>query len=760
MNSSEVGSTRHKRHTGRTLTTECRAGREIIAAMVENRAAEVGIAWIDMHTMTLRITQLADAPSFSKTLAQVCIFGFTEICFPATAVKGDMVATMQRHAPDSTSLTAINRKFFNEVSGLTIIQEVTANSALPRLGYLALAAAAAVVQYVQFSHKVSICPRTMRVDCRSPEQYVELDRQTMHALEVLDTKEPDEHSVSMLKVFDCCSTPMGRRMLRTSFLQPLRDLGTITHRQDSVEYLMHAHDIAENIASTLRQLPTHDLDRSFTFLSVTPESRSLASIQGTIDALLHIRDVLRITTQLGEKLFALDAPPLLKEIIVILGSERFLELLEVLDSVLGDSPTEAAAQHGTSSLLRWCFAVKGGVNSVLDFARAQYSASIDAIYEHCEKCRLQTGISGMKVAHPSHSRDALLEFNAKTVLPSEFIACGTASSKKLATTQTLQRLSRISRNAMVELIRCEDAILCEVVEELRRTIDHLHTLSDSIALLDLLNTYRAVSSKFNLVRPSFTDAECLQLNEFRQPSRLDGFDFLPMSLILQGSTIVTGQNGSGKSTILRATAQIVLMAHTGSFVPCALARVSLIDRLVVRSTPDDAQDVTGSTFGEEMRQLAILLRTASPRSLVLIDEFGRGTSNLEASALGWSLIEWLSDVRCKTLFTTHLQALRALTQFAPNVFNYHCSFSLVQAVAAVGERTIIRFSRRLNPGATPLNHYGMMAAESVKISSTILERCRMKCLYIESDFHLIEVAGSPRREPDAKRTLLQLRTFL
>ncbi len=376
------------------------------------------------------------------------------------------------------------------------------------------------------------------------------------------------------------------------------------------------------------------------------------------------------------------------------------------------------------------YAIIPGINGLLDVARRQYLDMIENMNQTVNGYKEKTGISSIKLQY-NVRRGYYLSFDAKTTLSPEskrlFIQITKQSKKIVCSTEELNSINQKIRDIMEEIYLLTDTVVDELVDTIRQKLDTLYKVSESVALLDLLFSFATLVTVSNeYVRPEFSTNGPIAIKAGRHPilekNGARNF-FVPNDTYLTESSnfqILTGANMSGKSTHIRQIALIALMAHIGCYVPAKFASFRLIDKLFTRIGTDDSLETNSSTFMVEMKEISYIIQNVTDRSLILIDELGRGTSNIEGNSIAWSICEYLLSSRAYTVFVTHYMQLVELELLYPSVKNYHCMVS-----ASTEGRLDFMYS--VGAGSCNEDRYGIKLAKMLGLPRQITMRAEDIC---------------------------------
>ena len=597
----------------------------------------------------------------------------------------------------------------------------------------ATSAAGALVQYVQDVHENAL----VHVDGMKIESYsnhVLLDASTRRNLEVEQSH--GTGSDSLLHLFDRCATSMGSRQLRRWITRPIKDRNELNIRNDSVGELL-GHRTVE-IYESLRQVG--DLERIL--------SRVAIGSARPFD-LVRLRQGYRALPKLVDRLKNYNSDRL-KQIASIAGPEP--EILGLLDRAIDDEPPAQLRDGGV---------IRTGFDSELDEFRELQSSSTARLLEFEQKEQENSAIRGLKVKfNRVHGYYIEIPRSQSDDAPAHYHRKQTLKNVERYSTDELKSFEDRLLSAKEKGLARERLLYERVLTQLQPAISRLQRGAQSLAELDVLDTFARRAEELRLCRPQLTSEPVLEIKAGRHPvvEHSQGEPFIANDLDLDSHNrmlMITGPNMGGKSTYMRQTALIVLLAHTGSFVPADEATIGPVGQIFTRIGASD--DLAGgrSTFMVEMTEMAYILRNASRDSLVLVDEIGRGTSTFDGLALAWSCALDLADrVQSFSLFSTHYFELTSLPESSPSMGNVH-----LDAIEHDGE---VIFLYEVKPG--PANQsYGLQVARLAGIPESILADAKDRLSDLEQG-HLQDIAKSTDQLtifPDPEKdSLRRLREYL
>lgn len=598
---------------------------------------------------------------------------------------------------------------------------------------LTIRAAASVVAYLQRT-QLSALEHLKSLSTYSVSEFMLLDNATRRNLELTQSLRDNSVYGTLLWVLDETVTPMGGRLLRRWILQPLLSIERINERLDAVESLYRDTLWREEIRETLKSVP--DLERLVARVGTgTANPRDLAQIRSALQVIPKLRDLV------GSK----PAPPLLQRIYRRLHTTD--DLRQRLKEALVENPPQRMTEGGI---------FREGYHPELDELRyiAQHGKEMIAALEAKERER--TGIKNLRVGYNQVFGYYIEVTKANLhLVPKDYIRKQTLTDVERFITPELKELESKVLGAEERIGQLEYQLFVELRQEVAQRSHELLETAKALAELDVLATLAEVAAKNHYTRPIVEESDEIVIKEGRHPvieQVQQDRPFVPNDCHLDNREnqliIITGPNAAGKSTYLRQVALIVLMAQMGSFVPAKEARIGIVDRIFTRVGAHDELIRGQSTFMVEMSETANILHNATERSLVLIDEIGRGTSTYDGIAIAWAVAEELHRIGCKCLFATHYHHLNELENLLPRVKNYRA------AVLEEGDKVV--FLYRIVPGGTDRS-YGIQVARLAGLPEHVVERAKEILLTLESNDQ--KVVTPPKTAAQLITTPVQLRLF-
>ncbi|KAG5192158.1 muts protein 4 [Tribonema minus] len=694
----------------------------VVCAVVENRSRETCVAVTNTsHASLLEITTLSDTQSYAQTMAHLESLQPQEILLHDGARSRVLSLKIVEafHKDDESRVLFVSRQYFDQDKGAELLRRISTKN----LGadvfatYIVLAATNCLLRYVENITGHGHAPNSLRVSlCSGNQGRMVIDRSTALELELIVNARAFDQRRSLFGVINRTKTSVGARLLRSNILSPSTDLPTLEARLDLVAFFLSSERV---FAGTLEHLSRFaDLDRMLSGLVTVPKAVTPQTAAKGIETVICLRHTVQLLAPIVETLeegmeemrglgggagestwchahmigatghFPADTWPMTSPLAAgddDTGSELLKAIVDNLkdpslawiEGQISGILTEASITFKSALQMRHqeCFAVQPDINGMLDVARKTFLQSVEDIYaladaytqEYREApCSVRaTAARGYHLQVPGDVPE-LPEMYIQAVKSSKFISC---------TTEQVASLSDRANEALGEALLLTNQVIQDLMETVRRHMESLFAVVESVALLDMLFGFAdlVATSRLQYTRPTLVQDGELVIERGVHPivgALLDGSKrFVPNGISmgpLSNFCVVTGANGSGKSTLLRQTACIAVLAQIGCFVPAAAARIPLRDRLLTRLATSDDMENNLSSFLVEMREAAHVLGAATPRALVLVDELGRGTSTEEGRAIAWAVCEALLSRPALTLFATHYTELCGLADTWPN----------------------------------------------------------------------------------------------
>lgn len=677
----------------------------------ENRA---GVAYVDISTGEFAVTELSSDDIQVTLRAELTRLHPAEILYPETV-----------QLPDGLSghLTAWQAWRFEYDRCHDALKKHFGVASLDGFGLrgmtLAVQAAGTIVQYLMDTQAAAL-KLLSSLSTYSTSEFMNLDASTRRNLELTETIRNGSVQGSLLGELDRAITSMGKRLIRQWVSKPLLDMELIHRRQQGVLFLFNHGILRAELRAVLK--PLGDLERLTTRLvSGSAQPRDLVGMRGTLQRLPGIA---QLFTESKDREGITDQEIPQSAIASLLKDYDICSAeLQLLEAAIADDPPATLQNIGV---------IKSGFSAELDgvIERSRHAREWIANLEVVERDR--TGIKTLKVGYNKIFGYYIEVTRANTELvPPEYIRKQTLVNAERYITPEMKEYEALVLNAEDSIHEIETQIFRQVCDQLGTSFQRLLGTARVLAELDVLASLAEVAALGGYVLPEVVAEDTLEIHEGRHPvveHALKGERFITNEAIFEDGErirILTGPNMSGKSTFLRQVALIVLMAQMGSFVPAASARIGLVDRIFTRIGAQDEIYSGQSTFMVEMVETANILHHATNRSLLILDEIGRGTSTYDGVSIAWAVVEYIHNhpsLRSKTLFATHYHELTQLADLLPGVRNYNV------AVSETGGQVV--FLHKIIPGGADRS-YGIHVGQLAGLPTPVVQRAEQILLQLE-----------------------------
>lgn len=577
--------------------------------------------------------------------------------------------------------------------------------------YLWPYASAGLLRYIAENH-LQLPQNISKIYPYNQKDYMLMDQAARRNLELTETIRDRSHKGSLLDIIDRTKTSMGSRLLRSWLEQPLLNCSEIEARYDSVANFIDEFMIRENCREMLTGL--YDLERLSGKIGL-----------GTINArdLISLKIILTKIPWLKENLKGLKASNLTNLILALNPHE---ELCDLLEEAIVEDPPITVKEGGI---------IRDGFNEEVDNYRDISERGQDWLLEYEQKERAETGIKNLRVRY-NRVFGYFIEVTKSNLplVPDRYIRKQTLTNAERYITEELKEREDKLLGAKQKLIDLEYELFLEIREQVQRTLPTLQGTARALAALDVYSSLADLAEREDYCRPELRDDDSLIISQGKHPviaKLLPDGSFVPNDLTLntqeRSCMVLTGPNMSGKSTYMRQNALIVLMAQMGSYVPAQSAGIGLVDRIFTRVGAADDIGAGKSTFMVEMIEVANIMSQATPSSLLLLDEVGRGTSTYDGLAIAWAVLEHISDksyLGSRTLFATHYHELTDLADIKEGIFNCH--------IAVSEQDNEIVFLHKIFPGGTD-DSYGIDVAKLAGVPVSVVNRARELVMQLEAD---------------------------
>ncbi|GAB2243428.1 hypothetical protein Droror1_Dr00020203 [Drosera rotundifolia] len=718
-----------------------------IIGMIENRAKEVGLAAFDLRSASLHLSQYIEtSSSYQNTKTLLHFYDPLMIIVPPNKSAPDGmvgVSVLVDKYYSATKKVMLARGFFDDTKGAVLVKDLAAKepSALSldtyyKQYYLCLAAASATIRWIEADKGVIITSHSLVVTFNGSFDHMNIDATSVQNLELIEPFHSNllgtsNKKNSLFHMLKTTTTVGGTRLLRANLLQPLKDIETINARLDCLDELMRNEQLFFGLVQVLRKFPK-ETDRVLCQFCYKPKkiTNEVLAVDSSKRSQMLISSIILLKT-------ALDALPLLSKVLKgaqsfllaniynsICENEKYASIRQRIGEVIDEDVVHARVPF--VALTQKCFAVKAGIDGLLDIARRTFCETSEAIHNLANKYREDFKLPHLKL--PFNNRQGFYFSVPKKDVegnpPSKFIQVVKHGNNLHFSTLELASLNMRNKSAAKECFMRTELCLEALNDAIREDVSVLTLLAEVLCLLDMLvNSFAHMVSnrpvdRYN--RPQFSEFGPLAIDAGRHPI-LESIhnDFISNSIFLSEAlnmVIVMGPNMSGKSTYLRQVCLIIILAQIGCYVPARFATIRVVDRIFTRMGAVDKLESNSSTFMTEMRETAFIMQNVTERSLIIMDELGRATSSSDGFAIAWSCCEQLLSLKAYTIFATHMENLSELATIYPNVKILHFYVDI--------RNNRLDFKFQLKDGPRHIPHYGLLLAERAGLPCSVIETAR------------------------------------
>ncbi|HHT9138367.1 MAG TPA: DNA mismatch repair protein MutS [Candidatus Wunengus sp. YC60] len=698
---------------------EDKSNNYLIAVLETN--AMTGLSWIDLSTGRFHVEDVQKEILFDEFAR----LNPSEVLLSEETVRNNASFMERIRAECDGIITARPDWEFSKDTSYRILTEHFGTASLEGFGCEdmgpALGAAGAVIQYLKETQKTSL-KHIGKIQKYQADNRVLMDKATQQSLEITQTMRTRDREGSLLGVIDQTKTPMGARLLREWVISPLRVSAEIKYRQIGVKELFENSALRRELRDILGNI--YDIERISTKVSCgRANGRDLVSLKQSLSKLPALKEKMGF---------------FISEVLV--STEQQLDVLEEVRTLIGTAivpdPPPAIKDGGL---------IREGYDAALDELKyiSRNGKSWIANFQAEEIAR--TGINSLKVGYNKVFGYYIEVTNTnKDNIPQSYIRKQTLKNAERFITPDLKEYETKVLTADERAKDLEYDLFIQIREQVSTFTPRLQRTSEAIALLDVLSTLANLAEENRYIMPEITDGLELKLIDGRHPvldRRLAGESFVPNDINLDGTQdtimVITGPNMAGKSTYIRQVALLILLAQMGSFIPAKEAIIGTVDRIFTRVGASDELSRGQSTFMVEMNETANILNNATERSLIILDEVGRGTSTFDGVSIAWAITEYIyQHIHARTLFATHYHELTELALLFPGIKNFNI------AVREWGDEII--FLRKIVEGGTDKS-YGIHVARLAGIPREVIQRARIILNNLEAA--TLDVNGKPKFAP-------------
>ncbi len=692
----------------------------ICALHYDEKSDMFGFSYADISTGEYKVTQ----GGLNLILSELARIKPAEIVAPSLRAEikpfqivPDEVVNLPEVIVKNYNCSKIPPSVFEEHFSYNNLKAVFNANSLEAFGYnsfkVGFRAAGALLAYIWETTKENV-PKFERIESYELSEYLLIDSGTRKNLELTETLREKGKFGSLLWAIDNTRTNMGARLLKTWLCQPLRKVEDILQRQKYISELVEKADLRAQMASTLEKI--YDIQRLSTKIS---------------NGSANPKDFLGLKTSL------LMLPELL-EASQFLENNPFVPVLEYADEITDfaqmiDRTIEESAPH----LIKEGGIIKSGVNGELDYFRELLTGGEEWLRAFEERERDVTGIKNLKVGYNRVFGYFIEVTNSyKNLVPAHYIRKQTLTGAERFITEELKNHEDDVLSAKYKSVELEYKLFCDMREYAKEFVSKLREIADIIAKADVYVGLAVTAVENNYSKPEIDDSADFIVRNGRHPvleKILPLGEYVENDLELRANStdvtqfmILTGPNMAGKSTYMRQNALICILAQIGSWVPADYVKLGVVDKIFTRVGASDDLTLGQSTFMVEMVETSYILNAASERSLVLVDEIGRGTSTYDGVAIAWSVAEYLaSRIKARCIFATHYHELNVMTKMYPQIKNYR--------ITVTEENGEIQFLRKIVQGGASRS-YGIQVAKMAGLPAPVIKRSEELMQKLQKDF--------------------------
>ncbi|CAD0110364.1 unnamed protein product [Aureobasidium uvarum] len=707
---------------------------QIICAVSESRgiAPTVGLAFVNLDTGEAVLSQIPDSQSYVRTLHKLAVFSPSKILIIDTAAKSrsKLFCLIEENLDDlNSNLILLDRRYWAETTGVQLIeqfgfiQDVDSIKMSVEGNYFSICCFAAAMRFIELAMNKTFPPHSLRIRYEASEGSMTIDLSTIRSLELIQNLQNQKSPDCLFGILNETLTPMGSRLLRSNVLQPLTDQQTLETRYDALEELTTKEDMFFATRSALKAIL--DGDKILTQLIIIPTKPSLQSTEQSINQVIMLKQFVTSIQPVYEALTG-SRSVMLKEIRRVSISttlERHQltyqkncipgsidSIKELIDEFINEDicyakqPLELRNQR--------TYAVKSGVNGLLDVARQTYKEANMDVYQLVDELQ-DLKYDNARQYYLSLKTSELEDRN----LPPVFINVIRKNNRVECSTLDLRKRSQKISDSHTEVLLMSDKAIQDLITEIRVYMSVLFKVSESVAMLDVLSSFAHNVTLHEYTRPRIT--QTLGIKAGRHPIRekVQRSPFIANDVFATQQSrfqVITGCNMSGKSTYIRSIALLSVMAQIGCFVPAEFASFPIIKQLFARISIDDSIEANVSTFASEMRETSFILRNIDRNSLVIIDELGRGTSPRDGLAIALAIAEAMVESRALVWFATHFRDLAKILAERNGVVNKHLAVDMSEA-------DTMAMLYRLTDGVVSEQHYGLQLAKVMPLPPDVID---------------------------------------
>lgn len=674
----------------------------------------IGVCFVHFATGQVSLCTVWDSQTYVRTFHKIAVHEPTEIVLPAKESK--LHAILRANVEPVVKITSLERKRFTSEAGMETLKRIAFEK---QLNYLvseladhsnALAALSGVFHHITTSSNVQY--DHWRLKHERLDSFVNIDTHTLRSLD-LTSNSLEKNGLSVFKFLNSTLTKMGERALKTNILQPLTDRGSIEERLKAVNEL---HGKFQTMAALRDEMKgSQDLDKLFALLLLSRNQAAVISSTQKVNDIIFVKQAVKMAHRISSILEGCDSA-LLKQIHAICNHESISQVKELIDESINEDCTWESRALDLKN--QQCYAVKAGRNGLLDVSRQVYKVVVDEVLNNINSLAEEHSLSLEEAYNTRRGFYVkVLDHKSGDTVPDVFVNRSEKKRFLECTTLDIMKCNARLDDTVNEILTISNEVIESLILEITEFLPHLFMLAEAIGMLDLLQCFAFNAAKHNYVCPEFSDS--ITLKASRHPiveTLVPNFITNDVCCIQDVSRfqIITGTNMSGKSVYLRQVAILSIMAQMGSFVPADFASFKIFECLRARISVD-TNGSNASTFATEMSEAACIIEDANEKSLIIIDELGRGSSINDAFAITLSIFEHLLETGATVFVATHFHELSTILETRQGVLQSHMKTNISNNDGT------ITMDYRLTNGVTEAKRYGIKMARNF-FSQDIISR--------------------------------------
>uniref|UniRef100_L2GDC7 DNA mismatch repair protein MSH3 n=1 Tax=Colletotrichum fructicola (strain Nara gc5) TaxID=1213859 RepID=L2GDC7_COLFN len=737
---------------------------KIVCALSEARGVtpSVGMASINVATGEVILSQISDSRFFTRTIHELQIMEPHVVLIVSTACPPNPKSRLYSHIKENmpgTKIAPVDRRCWSELEGMhrvnTCAFREDAESIKVALegSFYATCSFAAAVSFIEDHYAIRVFPNSLRVRFQSSEDTMMIDVSTILSLEILQNLRKPQSKDNLVGLLNQTKTPMGSRVLRSNLLQPstLKE-AYLDPRYEAVEEL---HKSVDMFVEVRKALSFPDVEKMLTRLVLVPPQPSTAATESSMDNVLKVKAFVDGLPDLYQAMRP-AVSPLLTKIRDLFRPEMIAPLRTLIYETIHEDVTHT--KKALDQRNQRAFAVKAGVNGLLDVARQAYKENTEDVHKHVDQVNGELDLDAKLQYDPKRGYSLRMrEVNFEDrpipdILVNRVVKRGNLECMTIRLKQLNQRIS----DSVAEIAMQCDKVIEDLIDNIRTQIAVLYRICESVALLDMLASFAHVSSTYDWVRPEVSDT--LALKAARHPilDRELKEECVPNDFYADDNyrfQIITGCNMSGKTTYIKSIALLQIMAQIGCFVPAERATLPIVHSIFARVSTDDNIEANLSSFSKEMREMAFILNNVDDKSMVIIDELGRATSARDGLAIAIAMAEALIQSRAKVWFTTHFAQLAEVLNDRPGVLNLHLASHLSNTSRGDPRLTM---TYKVESGKVEEIPYGILLAKAMDFPKRFLDVAEHVSQSIREDRLKKQQTSEARRLVRERKLVLSL----